>query len=120
MEAYSRDSLASPLRALQAVLLQVAVGTFLPDATRSGQLVEEGSETGSSSASAASSAGSDDAVALEPLEEEQEVRKFLVNARSGVVHLAANGLAACGKPCPKHGVPSEIEPEGAIRCRRCF
>ena len=118
MEAYSRDALSAPLRALQAVILQVSSGTFNPDATRSGHVVADGSETGSSSGSEASEVISE-ADGLDPLDEDSP-EQFLVNSRSGVVHRSTNGQAACGKPCPKHGVMCKVLPEGAVRCMRCF
>ncbi|CAE7665449.1 unnamed protein product, partial [Symbiodinium microadriaticum] len=43
---YGRDNMAKPVRDLQEVLLQVALGKFDPDATRSGYFVKRGGPPG--------------------------------------------------------------------------
>ena len=49
MVIYSRDAMATPMRVLDRLLLQVQRGTFLPDETRSGRFVRDASSSESSS-----------------------------------------------------------------------
>ena len=72
MEAYSRDSVAGPLRELCSVIAKIQQETFLPDSTRSGRFVDQAASSqgalgqacddeSSSSASSRTSVGSSSA-----------------------------------------------------------
>ena len=64
MEAYSRDSLAGPLRTLSATIAEIRAGKFLPDVARSGQIRDD-ADSSSSSSAAPRSSSSEDAEAAE-------------------------------------------------------
>ena len=48
-ECYARDTLASPLRDLEACILAIRTGTFLPDVSRSGYFPEASNQVGAAS-----------------------------------------------------------------------
>ena len=48
-ECYARDTLASPLRDLEACILAIRTGTFLPDVSRSGYFPEASAQAGAAS-----------------------------------------------------------------------
>ena len=117
MEAYSRDSLAEPLRALQALLRQVSGGSFRPDETRSGMLEESDGES-SAPSTASEASGSEDTAHVD--EEALPDLQFVMNMRSGVLHRVLDGRMACGKALPIHSETLEELPADAPRCARCF
>lgn len=122
MEAYSRDALAGPLRALTEMLNKVASGAFLPDATRSGSFPPPPPSSTCSASSASSSpslAGSADEVDELPVEE--DAMTIVQNKATKYVHLkGAGNKLACNKPFPLQSLELLAVPPGARLCRRCF
>ena len=130
LEAYSRDSLAGPLRALADVIAQVRVKKFLPDTTRSGYFPVPASSVASSSTcsrsrrpSASSSASSDEIETdPEPKAARFDREVFVVNSLTKFFHRKdpLEDKLVCGKPVPlKHAELLEL-PAGARLCARCF
>ena len=130
LEAYSRDSMAGPLRELDAVITQITAGTFLPDATRSGMFAGPlpgaaartltMSSRSSSSSTSCSSCSSADASDIE-----KEVDDFdgtiLVNTATKCCHIADNKhKMRCGKPWPDKYSIVECLPAKGGRCKWCF
>ena len=89
LEAYSRDSMAAPLRALDKVLGDIMGKTFQPDATRSGTIVAPPSTSSSTSSRSSSSCSPEiDSVS----------RRLVVNLATGYYHLALDdNTLVCGK-----------------------
>ena len=134
MEAYSRDSMAGPLRQLARVIADIAAGRLLPDVTRSGQFVtpptpDGGSSTNTSrAASPASPELSSDSersslaeASEEDAEETMEAEKFVKNARTSTFHVLLDSKKmACGRYVPLHFSCHEELPDDARLCARCF
>ena len=126
MEAYSRDSQAAPLRRLVAMLREVGAKRFLPDATRSGQLVAPQPDSSSGSSSAACSESSE-GPAEDGGEAEQEVGgalerdRFLQNSKTKRVHifLPDDSLSCCRAVPVTFSILDELPPAARL-CRDCF
>ena len=127
MEAYSRDSLAGPLRTLVTTIAEIRAGKFKPDVTRSGQLQAEGAADSSSSSSAAPrSSSSEDADAAAHLEEELKVcvlqDKIIRNDSSRCLHvMAGDDSLTCGRPLPTRFTILDKLPDAPAKfCGGCF
>ena len=137
MEAYSRDSLAGPLRILAKVIADIRAKKFNPDATRSGLFAapapiagppSPSSSTCSSRPSSASSlvdSGDDDFKDDEEAQEpdEPELQQCIIRndaKQSGFYHIFQDGKLACGKVKPLKFTFFDEPPEGARLCAKCF
>ena len=133
MEAYSRDSMAGPLRTLAAVIADIAAGRFRPDVTRSGQVVARpasavASSTSCSRQASPSSLGSssvDERAHLVATDEEivcdDGEEKLVRNDRTKHFHmLVGTNKLACGRPAPVSMSYHDELPFGALMCTRCF
>ena len=126
METYSRDVMATPLRALAAVVEDIMKLKFKPDATRSGTFAtaprSSSRSTSSSSRSPSSAACSaDDAITdVEDLPEGDK-GKLIMNTATSYVHISKDAsMLCCGKSYPfKQKVLAEL-PVDARLCPRCF
>ena len=132
MDAYSRDVMAGPLRALVRLLTDVREGIFVPDATRSGTFIakpatasedtrcsteapedkEELDDGSSSSCSSASERVSED--------EAKPVSNIVLNLRAGFHHRILCGGLVCGKPLTDNLVRLPDVPAGGRLCARCW
>ena len=139
METSARDSLAAPLRDLEAVIVKIRSGAFTPDVTRSGFMTpggqkadekaggeapasEHASSTCPSSCSSVSSLCSeDDSVELSSAEVAGDNGSVVRNVATGCFHiLSAPGRLRCGKTFPKvHEIVVDL-PLDARTCPRCF
>ena len=130
MDAYSRDSMAGPLRTLEKCIEAVRLLQFRPDETRSGAFIRpsaqpppQESPQKATSSSSSSSCSSESSLASEDVPAEEEVDGNLVlNGRTGFYHrLDGDGLTClCGKLRPgKAIVFSEVLAGGRL-CSRCF
>ena len=129
MEAYSRDSLAGPLRVLDSVIREIAAGSFEPDNTRSGQLTQAmprrtASSTSSSSVSRAASLANSSkptSDAEDSPEPSLGCDRLVRNDHSKCFHvLRSDGSLACGRELPSQHSSHEQLPPTARLCRRCF
>ena len=128
MEAYSRDSQASPLRALVGMISEVAKGEFAPDETRSGQIharraASDHSSSPSVMSRSSSSADPEPASDIDGVAEALIQDEFLVNTRSKRVHVKrSDGTLVCGMDVPKDFVLHKSVPnEVSLRfCTGCF
>ena len=135
METYARDAMARPLRLLDAVLEDIRLKKFDPDATRSGAFVqtsadarERGATTPptdaasggsstcpSSRSSSSSSAGSDSPRA------ELASATLIINKATKCGHLVFDDTKlVCGKPWPHDYELAEDLGLMKWRCPRCF
>ena len=125
MEAYSRDSLAGPLRLLAATIAEIRAGRFLPDVARSGQ-IKASAESSSSSSAAPCSSSSEDAEAAE--KDKKELADYVTqdqiirNISSRCVHvLKSDGALTCGRDVPTRYSILERMPEAPAKlCGGCF
>ena len=128
LEAYSRDSMAGPLRSLVRVISDIKSERFKPDVTRGGQTVSDpggGASSCSSSAACSSSEDPDpkdvevDEEALAPyLQQDKHIR----NDSSRRVHvlLSESMCLACGRDLPvKYSILNEL-PANTHFCGGCF
>ena len=134
VETYSRDCLAAPLRALDAVLLQIRRQSFQPDCTRGGMMIEvidtppapepakDAVSTCSSSRSSASAPCSDDALSAAEIEVAGDGEgELILNNRTGFLHVRRDELTlCCEKPLPKSFAVLEEMPVAPKLCTRCF
>ena len=150
LEAYSRDSMACPLRSLDEVFAAIASKGFDPDATRSGVFVtpasrgssaaalpasgdgaltptmskaDETADAESSSASSSLSSASPVASSDEGEEQADEIMKDIViqNTSTKKFHLdAGEGRLRDGKPYPRKFIRMRAVPPGGRLCTRCF
>ena len=67
---YSRDGMARPLQILSDMLNEIRGGTFLPDQTRSGRLVQHGAQP---QRALASGTGQSDVVKVEISDDESDI-----------------------------------------------
>ena len=124
MEAYSRDSLAGPLRILERTIVEIKAGSFKPDVTRSGQLVAQSlpeDDSSVSSCAACSSSSEDPEAAGTGGEAATTVDQFIRNASSGCAHvLTADGRLTCGREVPvRYSILQDLP--GQVRlCGGCF
>ena len=130
MEAYSRDSLAGPLRLLAKVIEDIQAKRFEPDSTRSGFFASAApsapptappSSTGSSRSSSASSLADSDNGGAELDEPPPEWLNRIV--RSDVTkyfHVCTEGRLECGKKLPLRHTFFDEPPAGARLCAKCF
>ena len=129
LEAYSRDSMAGPLRTLVRVIGDIKSERFKPDVTRSGQIVEASGDGASScSSSAACSSSSEDPdpndveVDEEALAPYLQQDKYIRNDSSRRIHVlfSESNTLACGSDLPvKFSILSEL-PDNARFCGGCF
>ena len=129
LEAYSRDSLAGPLRSLASAIGEISTGRFKPDETRSGQLVPAASSAipiSSSSSSCAprssSSVGSISDLDDKPRDEELLVLDKLVrNNKTKRFHIMLSGnTLACDRHLPVDcSIFTELPPTARM-CSKCF
>ena len=124
MEAYSRDSMAGPLRCLVETLEKIRGGRFRPDQTRSGYLAAAPSPATSSTCPSAlsSSAVSDevDELNTEDVTAGDLVLEYVTNDKTGFTHHIVNNALACGKKLPILCTPCAEPPAGSRMCSRCF
>ena len=140
MEAYSRDSLSGPLRALTGVIRSIAAGEFHPDETRSGYFppaaasssaapaastcTASSSTCSSPSATPASSVDGSD-IENPDLDPENEAAgdtsgTLILNKTTKFVHISDGERLRCGKVLPVHKEVVAEVPASARRCPRCF
>ena len=119
MEAYSRDSMAGPLRELTAVIAKIRGGKFLPDLTRSGYWPTPASPTCSTRSSSSSSSAALESDCAVPSDGEVSL-DYVYNNLSDYVHRVKGFKLHCGKAFPKDHTLLSEPPEGAQRCSGCF
>ena len=136
MEAYSRDSLAGPLRTLSSVIANIACGRCAPDSTRSGQFVGAASnpeaKTCTPASSTCSSRSSSPATSLassEPgtvadapegpeLDSDKSLRHEFGNEVRA--HRGSHRRSPLWKPLPlKHSFLEDL-PDKCRTCAKCF
>ena len=128
MEAYSRDSMAGPLRHLLEVVAKIRGGTFKPDLTRSGCVVAETASSmhssGSASSGSTSSSSSDTGAAAkdDPPEivETDLAKDIVLNLVTGYCHVLSGDALVCPKAIPKKASYHSEPPAGARLFSRCF
>jgi hypothetical protein len=130
MEAYSRDSLAGPLRLLAKVIEDIQARRFVPDSTRSGffasaapsaPLAAPPSSTCSSrSSSAPSLADSDNDDSVLDLGPPDVLNKIVQNDVTKYCHVFTEGRLVCGKSLPVRHTLFDSPPAGARFCAKCF
>jgi hypothetical protein len=136
MEAYSRDSLAGPLRLLAKVIGDIQAKRFSPDATRSGFFEPAAprsppagppSSTCSSRSSSAPSVadsdndapgGSSDADFDE--DPPDVLNKVVQNDATKYCHVLTEDRLVCGKRMPVRYTLLDAPPAGARLCAKCF
>ena len=130
MEAYSRDSLAGPLRLLAKVVEDIRLKKFDPDATRSGAFAPAApcappsappsSTCSSRSSSASSLADSGDG---NPVQEEPSpvaLNRIVRNDKTMYCHVCTDGRLERGKDLPLRRTFFDEPPAGARLCAKCF
>ena len=130
MEAYSRDSLAGPLRTLSSVINEIRVGRFVPDTTRSGQVAQpdQPKAASSSSSSAAPRSLSPIASSQAPSSGAEEPQgdvvvedSFIRNETTKRFHIPReDGKLACDRELPVRRSYCDTLPWDARLCSRCF
>jgi hypothetical protein len=136
MEAYSRDSLAGPLRLLAKVIGDIQAKRFSPDATRSGffepaapctpPAAPPSSTCSSRSSSAPSLADSDNEAPDDDddagLDEDlpDVLNKVVQNNVTKYCHVLTEGRLVCGKRMPVKHTLFDAPPAGASLCAKCF
>lgn len=130
MEAYSRDSLAGPLRLLAKVIEDIQAKRFEPDSTRSGFFASAApsapptappSSTCSSRSSSASSLADSDNGGAELDESPPEwLNRIVRNDVTKYFHVCTEGRLECGKNLPLRHTFFDEPPAGARLCAKCF
>ena len=134
MEAYSRDSLAGPLRSLSSVVRDIAAGRFLPDATRSGSFPVEPAapaaapsapsstcSSARSSSSSSSSPPSPGAAGTGDVPAPAADTVVILNLATKFYHIARDEESLrCGKPWPLRLRRAADVPRGGTLCHKCF
>jgi len=130
MEAYSRDSLAGPLRLLAKVIEDIQARRFVPDSTRSGFFASAApsappaappsSTCSSRSSSAPSLADSDNDDPELDVGPPDVLNQIVQNDVTKYCHIFTEGRLVCGKSLPVRHTRFDSPPAGARFCAKCF